>query len=79
MNIYPQMSGTTYAADYGSWHDNLACKVSVFSSGGREWINCATCKIAVNLEAICMKVDPVLSYVPRKELENDKSDAGPVG
>lgn len=79
MKEYPPMVGTTAAPSYVHWHDDRACKVAVFLGPTQVFVNCSTCKIAVNLEAIAFRADPRESFVPRKDLPDDTSDAGTSG
>jgi len=76
MKEYLPMVGTTAAPSYAYWHDDPACHVEVFCGPVQLFVNCKTCKIAVNLEAIAFRADPVTSYMPRKDLPDDTSDTG---
>jgi len=76
---YPPMEGTTAAPSWGHWHNRPECEVHIMNGPTQLFIYCVRCRIAVNLEAIAFRSNPKFSFIPREELPDDKSDAGPGG
>lgn len=79
MKQYPPMVGTTAAPSWAGWHEGPLCEVSLMMGPTQLFISCATCRIAVNLEAIAFRADPGESRTPREDLPDDTSDSGSRG
>lgn len=79
MKQYPPMVGTTAAPTWDGWHEDRACRVNLMMGATQLFVYCETCRIAVNLEAIAYRSNPADSHTPRKDLEDDTSDASPGG
>jgi len=59
--------GRTYAFDYEAFHDDPLCAVNLIMGPGYLVAYCTRCKVATQLEAVALKVDPDDAQVPRGE------------